>query len=175
MQRGDKQAVIDGIRGRFDRSVSAVLVDYKGLDVESVTNLRDQLRAIGVEYKVVKNTLTKLAIKDLGWAPRLDRALTGMTAIAWSYEEPGAAAKILREFTKKNKNVAVKAGVVDGSVIDGEGVVDRLATMPGKDELRGTLLATFQAPMQQFLQQLNAPAQNFVYLLKAKHDEQAES
>lgn len=168
--RTDKQETIDFIKDRFGRMVSAVLVNYQGLDVESVTALRDELRAAQVEYKVVKNTLTKLAVKDNDWASELDSALVGMTAIAWSFEEPGAAAKVFKEFQKNNESLQIKAGVIDGKVIDGQTVVNQLATMPGKNELRAKLLATFQAPAQQFLQQLNAPAQNLVYLLKAKGD-----
>ena len=171
MLRSEKQDSIAFIKDRFDKMVSAVLVDYQGLDVASVTLLRDQLREAGIEYKVVKNTLTKLAIKDQEWASDLDEALIGMTAIAWSYEEPGSAAKVFKAFQKKNDSLKVKAGVIDGKVIDSDTVVNQLATMPGKDELRAKLLATFQAPAQQFVQQLNAPAQNFVYLLTAKNDE----
>ena len=164
----EKQVVIDSIKDRFDRMVSAVFVDYKGLDVASVTQLRDELRKADVEYKVVKNTLTKLAIKDQLWAGELDETLTGMTAIAWSYEEPGAAAKVFKTFARKNQHLKVKAGLIDGRVLDSETVVNQLAVMPGRDELRAKLLATMQAPAQQFVQQLAAPAQNFVFLLKAK-------
>lgn len=170
MQRTEKQAAIDFIKDRFDRMVSAVFVDYQGLDVASVTDLRDELRKAAVEYKVVKNTLARLAVKDSEFAGDLEGALIGMTAIAWSYEEPGAAAKVLKAFQKTNENLKIKAGLIDGRVIDGDTVVNQLATMPGKDELRAKLLATFQAPAQQFVQQLQAPAQNLVYLLKAKQE-----
>jgi large subunit ribosomal protein L10 len=171
MLRAEKKVSVDLIKDRFDRMVSAVLVDFKGLDVEAVSKLRDQLRDVGVEYRVVKNTLTKLAIKDQDWAGDLAPALLGMTGIAWSFEEPGAAAKVFSAFSKKNKHLKVKAGVIDGKVIDAQTVVSQLATMPGKDELRAKLLATFQAPAQQFVQQLSAAPQNFLYLLKAKQDE----
>ncbi len=171
MLRTEKQVNVDLIKDRFSRMVSAVLVDFKGLDVASVIELRDQLRDVGVEYRVVKNTLTKLAIKDHDWASDLDEALIGMTAIAWCYEEPGAAAKVFKSFAKKNQHLTVKAGVVDGQVIDAEAVVTRLAAMLSRDELRAKLLATFQAPAQQLLQQLSAAPQNFLYLLKAKQDE----
>ncbi len=102
----------------------------------------------------------------------LARTLTGMTGVAWSYEEPGAAAKVVKAFRKEkdNEKLGVKAGLVDGSIIPGEKVETDLASMPGKNELRATLLATMQAPLQKLLQQLNAPAQNFVYVLKAKEE-----
>jgi large subunit ribosomal protein L10 len=170
MLRAEKQVAIDLIKDRFGRMVSAVFVDFKGLDVASVTDLRDRLREAGVEYKVVKNTLTRLAVKDSSYADDLAETLIGPTAIAWSFEEPGAAAKILKAFKKDNDKLTVKAALVDGKVIDADAVVNQLATMPGKDELRAKLLATFQAPAQQFVQQLAAPAQNFVYLLSAKKE-----
>jgi large subunit ribosomal protein L10 len=120
----------------------------------------------------VKNTLVRHAIKHHKWADKLDGTLTGMTGIAWSYEDPSAAAKVVKAFRKEKEHEAlkIKAGIIEGQVLNAEGVENQLATMPGKNELRATLLATMQAPLQQFLQQLNAPAQNFVYLLKAKED-----
>jgi large subunit ribosomal protein L10 len=170
MLRSEKQQAIEAIKDRFGRMVSAVFVDYKGLDVAAITDLRDQLREAGVEYKVVKNSLTRLALKEEPFSGDLDAALMGMTGIAWSYEEPGSAAKIFKAFAKNNESLKVKAGVIDGKVIDASTVVNQLATMPGKDELRAKLLATFQAPAQQFVRQLQAPAQNFLYLLKSKED-----
>jgi large subunit ribosomal protein L10 len=112
-----------------------------------------------------------LAVKEQAYAEELAETLIGPTAIAWSFEEPGAAAKVLKAFKKENDKLTVKAALVDGKVIDSDAVVNQLATMPGKDELRAKLLATFQAPAQQFVQQLAAPAQNFVYLLSAKKDQ----
>ena len=173
MLRAEKQAAIQDIKGRFERMVSAVFVDFQGLDVASVTKLRDELRKADVDYKVVKNTLARRAIEGNDWAQALGDTLIGMTAIAWSYEEPGAAAKVLKAFKKQNDKLKIKAGLIDGRVIDSDTVVNTLATMPGRDELRSMLLATMQAPLQQFLQQLQAPAQNFAYLLKAKQDESA--
>lgn len=174
MIRSQKQETIDFVKARFDKMVSAIFVDYQGLDVASVTELRNQLRAADVEYKVVKNTLTRLAVKDQEWAEELGPTLTGMTAIAWSYEDPSAAAKVFKNFKKDNENLKIKAGLIDGKVIDEKAVVDQLATMPGKDELRAKLLATLQAPSQQFVRQLQAPLQNFVYLLAAKKAEGGE-
>jgi large subunit ribosomal protein L10 len=97
-----------------------------------------------------------------------------MTAFAWSYEDPSAAAKVVKNFLKEKENegkIAVRGGLVDGQILDAKAVTDQLATMPGKDELRATLLATMQAPLQQFVALLAAPSQNFAYLLDAKHRE----
>lgn len=168
MLRSEKNQTLEAVRDRFNRMSSAVFVDFTGLDVPTVTKLRDKLRAASVDYKVVKNKITKLAIQDKPYAGDVSASLRGMTGIAWSYEDPSAAAKIFKEFVKDNEKLKIKAGLVEGRVIDAKGVVDQLATMPGKDEVRAQLLATFMAPSQQFVQQLNAAAQNFAYLLKSK-------
>lgn len=173
--RQGKNALIGEVKSRFDKATSAVLVDYKGMNVETLTKLRATFRKAGVEYKVVKNTLVKQALKDSAYSGKLDDVLVGMTGIAWSYEDPSAAAKVVKAFKKDEgeagAKLTVKAGMIDGSILDANAVENQLATMPGKDELRAQLLATFQAPLQQFVMLLNAPAQNFVYLLAAKERE----
>jgi large subunit ribosomal protein L10 len=170
MERAQKEAVIKTVKDKFDRMSSAVFLDFKGMNVEAVTKLRDQFRKSGVEYRVVKNTLVHHAIKHHAWAKALDKSLAGMTGIAWSYEDPSAAAKVVKAFRKDNPKLQVKAGLIEGQVLSADAVETQLATMPGKNELRATLLATLQAPAQQLLQILQAPSQNFVYLLKAKED-----
>jgi large subunit ribosomal protein L10 len=173
MERHEKESIVGTIKAKFDRMTSAVFVDFKGLNVEAVSKLRDEFRKSGVEYRVVKNTLVRHAIGHHAWAKGLTASLTGMTGVAWSYEDPSAAAKVVKAFRKDHDKLKVKAGLIEGQVLSGEAVETQLATMPGKNELRASLLATMQAPLQQFLQQLNAPLQNFVYLLKAKEDRAA--
>lgn len=172
MDRQTKEVAIGEIKGRFDRMTAAVFLDFKGMTVASVTKLRADFRKAGVDYKVVKNTLVRQALKDAPYQAKLDSALVGMTGIAWSYEDPSAAAKVVKAFRKESgpagEKLQVKAGLLDGQVLDGKAVEEQLATMPGKDELRATLLATMQAPLQQFVALLQAPTQNFVYLLAAK-------
>jgi len=177
MERAHKETVIKAITAKFDRMTSAVFLDFKGLDVATVSKLRDEFRKSGVEYKVVKNTLIKHAIKSHAWAKNLDKSLTGMTGVAFSYEDPSAAAKVVKAFRKDpaHDKLKVKAGLIDGQVLAGEAVETQLASMPGKNELRASLLATFQAPLTQLLQLLQAPAQNFAYLLKAKEDKANEA
>ncbi|WP_437549104.1 50S ribosomal protein L10 [Sorangium sp. So ce327] len=171
MERSQKEVLIGSVRQKFERMSSAVFLDFKGMNVEAVTKLRDEFRKSGVEYRVVKNTLVRHAIKEHPWAKTLAKSLTGMTGVAWSYEDPSAAAKVVKAFRKDNQKLQVKAGLIEGQILSGDAVETQLATMPGKDELRATLLATLQAPLQQFVQQLNAPLQNFAYLLKAKEEE----
>jgi len=171
MERSAKDLQIGEIKSRFDKMTAAVLLDFKGMTVESATKLRAEFRKAGVEYKVVKNTLVKHAIKSTGYSGKLDKALVGMTGIAWSYEDPSAAAKVVKAYRKEDEKLKIKAGLIEGSILDAKAVEEQLATMPGKDELRATLLATLQAPLQQFVALLQAPAQNFVYVLSAKERE----
>jgi large subunit ribosomal protein L10 len=172
--RTGKTALIGVVKGKFDKATSAVLLDYKGMNVETLTKLRASFRKAGVEYKVVKNTLLKQALKESAYDGKLNDVLIGMTGIAWSYEDPSAAAKVVKAFKKDEgeagEKLQVKAGMIDGQILDGKSVESQLANMPGKDELRATLLATLQAPLTQFVMLLNAPAQNFVYLLSAKEE-----
>jgi large subunit ribosomal protein L10 len=170
MDRSTKGVHIGEIKARFDRMTAAVFLDFKGMTVEHVTKLRAEFRKAGVEYKVVKNTLVKHALKDASYKRQLDDVLVGMTGIAWSYEDPSAAAKVVKAFRKDpaGEKLQIKAGLIEGALLDAKGVEDRLATMPGKNELRATLLATMQAPLQNFVALLAAPTQNFVYVLSAK-------
>jgi large subunit ribosomal protein L10 len=170
MERIAKDAQVGEIRARFEKMTAAVFLDFKGMTVQELTKLRAEFRRAGVEYKVVKNTLVKHALKDASFKKKLDDVLVGMTGIAWSYEDPSAAAKVVKAFRRDvlGEKLQIKAGLIEGSVLDAKGVEDRLATMPGKNELRATLLATLQAPLQSFVALLAAPAQNFVYLLSAK-------
>ena len=170
MIRADKDTQVGEIKARFDKMTSAVLLDFKGMTVEELTKLRAEFRKAGVDYKVVKNTLVKVALRDGPLKGKLDVALVGMTGIAWSYEDPSSGAKVVKAFRKDaaGEKLQIKAGLIDGSVLDAKGGEDQLATMPGKNELRAKLLATLQAPLQSFVALLAAPAQNFVYLLSAK-------
>ena len=168
MDRTGKSAVIGDIKGRFDKMTSAVFLDFKGMTVEEVSKLRVEFRKNGVEYRVVKNTLVKQALAGKPWSKLLTDTLKGMTGVAWSYEDPSAAAKVVRAFRKDNEKLQIKAGLVEGQFLDGKAVEAQLATMPGKNELRAMLLATLQAPLQSFVALLQAPAQNLVYVLSAK-------
>ena len=138
--RGQEPPLIGEVKGRFDKTTSAVLLDYKGMTVEHVTKLRAEFRKAGVEYKVVKNTLVKQALKDTAYGGKLDDVLVGMTGIAWSYEDPSAAAKVVKAFKKDAGTQARSSRSRAGSSRVGSRrarrVENQLATMPGKDELR---------------------------------------
>jgi large subunit ribosomal protein L10 len=168
MLKSEKVVQIDDIKARFAKMTSAVFIDFQGMTVEEVTKLRDDLRAKGVDYRVVKNKLVRHALKGAPWLGSLEPALKGMTGVAWSYEEPSAAAKVLKDFVKDNEKLKIKAGLLEGQVLDGKAVQDQLATMPGKNEARAMLLATFNAPAQRMVMLLNTPGGNLVRALQAK-------
>ncbi len=146
---------------------SAVLTDFRGLDVEKLNELRREFDKADVEYKVVKNTLVKRAISDQGYSEGLSDYLAGPTAIAWSYEDPVAPAKVVADFAKSNDKLKIKCAVLDGEVLK-EAQVITLSKMPGKDEIKSTLLATFMAPAQTMVRLLAAAPTNFMYLLNAR-------
>jgi large subunit ribosomal protein L10 len=168
MERGEKVTAIGEIRTRFDRMTSAVFLDFQGMTVEEVNKLRNEFRKSGVEYRVVKNTLVEQALKDKSWSKSLGSALVGPTGIAWCYDDPSTAAKVVKAFRVGNQKLKVKAGLIEGQLLDDKAVEAQLAMMPGKKELQAMLLATLQAPLQNFVALLQAPAQNLAYLLSAK-------
>jgi len=167
-----KQEQIDLIKDRFSRATAAVLVDFRGLNVAKTTELRNAFRKVGVEYKVLKNTLIEKAVEGTPLAEEKFLAnLVGQTGVAWSFEDPSAAAKVLRDFRKDEavaSKIAIKCGVLENTVMEGARVETELASMPGKDEIRAMLLATLLAPAQALVRQLAAPAQNLAYILDAR-------
>lgn len=173
MSREEKVAQAEEIRGLVDRSTSMVFVDFGGVTVEAITDLRTRFRKVGVEYKVVKNNVVK---KALGGTPldsndSLVSHLKGMTGIAFSYEDPSAAAKIITAFRKEGdtqEKLTVKCGVLENEVLDAKAVESTLATLPGKDEIRAMLLAQLMAPAQSLVRILNAPGQSLALALDAK-------
>jgi large subunit ribosomal protein L10 len=167
MNRAQKKEQIADIRDRFSRMVSAVVTDFRGLNVENMTALRDEFRKAGVDYKVIKNTLFGLAVEDESFKAALDPHLVGPTAVAWSYDDPAAPAKVAVGFAKTNEKLKIKCAVLDGEVLDGAEVVE-LSKMPSKEDLMSSFLATLMAPAQEFVRLLAAAPTNFVYLLDAR-------
>jgi len=167
MNREQKKEQIADIRDRFSRMASAVVTDFRGLDVETMTALRDEFRKVGAEYKVIKNTLFGLAVADAPFKKALDPHLAGPTAVAWSYDDPAAPAKVAVGFAKDHDKLKIKCAVVDGQVLAGERVVE-LSKMPGKKELMSSFLATLMAPAQGFVRLIAAAPTNFVYVLDAR-------
>jgi large subunit ribosomal protein L10 len=178
--RDQKAVVIDEVKEKFDKATATVLVSFAGLDVPRITELRSRFRDAGIEYKVVKNRLVLQALKgkSLEAQAGFRKSLTGMTGVAWSFEDPSAAAKIIQKFRKEhdeNAKLTVKGGIMEGQFLSPQRVETELANLPGKDELRASLLAQLMAPMQALVRQLNAPGQNLSYVLDARRRQQEES
>ena len=140
-----KKAVVEALSGKIKEATSIVFVDYKGINVAQDTNLRNQFREAGVEYTVVKNTLTRFAAKENGYD--FDEVLNGTTAMASTTGDPIAPARIVCEFAKKNKLPrSIKGGIVEGSVLSAE-QLNSFGELPSKNALVASVLGTFLAPI----------------------------
>jgi len=173
MPRPEKVAMVQEIRDRLSRAQGAVITDYRGLNVGEITELRKQLREAGVEFKVLKNTLTILAAREAG-VEDIVPYLTGPTAIAFGYDDPVVAAKIISEFAKKNKDLEIKGGLVEGKVLGPEGV-KALADLPSREVLLSMVLRAMQGPIAGMLNVLQGNIRNFVYALEAVRKKKEEA
>ena len=151
-----KKGLVTTIAEKLEKSVSCIVVDYKGLKVEEVTELRSKFREAGIDYKVYKNTLVRRAAAEVGNMAQFDDVnLVGTNAIAFGYEDPVAPAKIVNDFAKTHPKIELKMGFVEGEFYDAENI-KKLAEIPSRDELIAKLLGS-----------LKAPVSNFVYLVDA--------
>ena len=140
-----KKQIVADLTEKLQSAVSGVIVNYSGITVENDTKMRAELRKAGVEYAVIKNTMTKRACENVGYG-ELATALEGMTAIAISKDDAVAPAKILKEYADKIDSFELKAGFVEGKVLDQAGVLE-LANIPSKEILIGKLLGSIQSPL----------------------------
>lgn len=162
-----KEQVVADIKDRFNRASSVVLVDYRGINVDQVTQLRKQFRDAGVEYVVLKNTLVKRALNELS-ITGIDQLLEGPSAFAFGYEDPVAPAKIIHEFITKTKSehLKVKGGLVEGAIIDVAGV-KALADLPPREVLIARIMGSINAPITNFVGVLAATLRSLVYAIDA--------
>jgi large subunit ribosomal protein L10 len=155
--REEKQQVVQDVTAKLKESSCTIVADYRGLNVAQVTELRRRLREAGIEFQVLKNTLARRAAAAAELT-ELDSVLTGPTAIAFSKEDIVAPAKILTEFAKKNDKLSVKAGVVEGRVVDVD-QIKALADLPSREGLLSMLLSVLQAPVRNFALAVKAVAE----------------
>jgi large subunit ribosomal protein L10 len=159
-----KKQLVEEIADKFRASQSTVLVDYRGLDVAEVTELRKELRDAGIDYKVYKNTMTQRAV-DAAELGELKDVLTGPTAVAFSNDDVVAPARIINDFAKKHDALEIKGGVIEGDIATLE-QIQELADLPNYEGMVSMLLSVLQAPVR-----------NFAYAAKAiaeQKEEQAE-
>ena len=168
IERAEKNQSVLALKTELARATSLVITNFRGLTVKVDTGLRREFRAAGCRYRVVKNTLLGMAVKGTPMEV-IDSLLAGPSAIAYSFEDPAAPAKVAAKIAKAEEKFIIKGGYVEGRVLDAKGV-EVLSALPGRDELRATFLATVLAVPQNFVRLLNATPQNFLYLLSARKD-----
>ena len=161
----EKQSRVAEMKDRLSRSQGLVLADYRGISVALDTKLRRKMREAGIEYRVTKNAYTRIAAEELGIVG-LEEHLKGPVAVAISYDDAIAPAKILSEFVKEHKVLTLKAGLLDGKVIDANSVKD-LAALPSREVLLAKLMGSMNAPITGFVNVLHGNLTGFVRALDA--------
>ena len=172
LNRQDKAAVIEEMRGIVAEASAIVIAEYRGLTVEAVTKLRANARQQGVQLRVVKNTLVRRAVEGTAFADLAEK-FSGPLVYAFS-ADPVAAAKVLAQFAKENDKLAIKGGAMPNNVLDVEGV-KQLATMPSREELLAKLMATMNEPIAKFVRTINEVPARFVRTVAAYRDAQEKA
>lgn len=184
MNRQEKQDRIDELRDKFMRAKAAVVTDYRGLKVEEITELRRKLRAAGIEYRVVKNTLTRLAVQDTPARP-LAEHMIGPCGVALGYDDEVTPAKVVLDFAKASGKLQVKMGVLRGRLVDPDNL-KKVIALPPRAELQAQLLGllgvlpsrllgVMSAVPRDFVSVLAATPRNFLGLLKAIEGKAAQA
>lgn len=172
LNREAKQAVVEDVAGQIAKSGAVVIAEYRGLEVEAITNLRKQAREGGVYLRVLKNTLVRRAVAGTTFE-KLSDQLVGPLIYGMS-EDPVACAKVLNEFAKSNDKLVIKGGAMPNVQMDANGV-KALADLPSREELLSMLLGTMQAPVAKFVRTLNEVPTAFVRAVAAVRDQKEQA
>lgn len=173
MPSASNVAEVEAIKGRLQEVSAALLTEYRGLKVKELGELRASLRGSGTEYKILKNTLTAIAAREVGFG-ELEGFLRGPTAVAFVQGDPVQAAKDLADFARSHPSLVLKGGVMDGRVLDADGV-RRLATLESRDVLLARMAGMLQGSLQQTVSLLAAPLRQVATMTAALRDQrQAE-
>jgi len=168
--KAKKEQIIQELKEKFESSAVSILTDYRGLNVAEATRLRRKLREAGCEFKVAKNTLTSLVARRLNME-EISPYLEGQVAIAFG-KDPVAPAKILSDFIRETRKMEIKAGILEGRVIDARGVKE-LADLPSREVLLSKVLGGMQAPLYGFASVLQGTIRSFVYAVEALRKQRA--
>ncbi|MFC1877601.1 50S ribosomal protein L10 [Thermodesulfobacteriota bacterium] len=169
MKKEDKKLIAENLKERFSKSKVVIVTDYKGLDVMAINSLRRKLREADIDYQVAKNTLLIRASEDTDVAV-IKEHFVGPSAIAISYEDPVAPAKVLTDFAKENQKLEIKAGVMGNKMLD-VAAIKSLASLPSRDVLLGQVLSTMNGVPSAFVRVLNGVTSNFLNVLTAIKDQ----
>jgi large subunit ribosomal protein L10 len=169
LELAEKKKIVDEMRDKFSKSAIAIVTDYKGLDVASINSLRKKLREAEVEYKVVKNTLLRRASESTD-AALLQDYFKGPSAVAFSYDDPVGPAKVLSDFASKNNNLEIKAGVLNGKVLDFS-EIKALAKLPSREVLLSQVLSAMNGVPTSLVSALNNVMGNLLNVLNALKDQ----
>ncbi|MGD9367302.1 MAG: 50S ribosomal protein L10 [Desulfobacteraceae bacterium] len=164
-----KKQFVEGLKERLERSMVVILTDYKGLNVEAMTELRAKLREAQVEYQVIKNTMLRLASEGTA-VEAIKESFVGPSAIALSYDDPVAPAKVLTEFAKANDKLEIKIGVMDGRVLD-LSAIKALSDLPSREQLLATVLSAMNAVPTSLVTALSDVPRRMVNVLQAIKDQ----
>jgi len=169
MRLDKKKAVVEELHEKFSRSKVVIITDYKGLDVAAVSSLRRKLRDVDVEYKVVKNTLLVRASEDTD-AALIKDSFKGPSAVALSYDDPVAPAKVLSDFAKENEKLEIKIGVMEGRILD-ISAIKALSSLPSREVLLAQVLSAMNGVPTSLVSVLSALPRQFLNVLQAIKDQ----
>ncbi len=169
MIKSEKQEMIERIKERFQASSSAICIEFRGVNVDTVTQFRRELQEVSGEYQVVKNTLAKRAINDTSFQ-ELSQYLVGPTGVVFCPQEAAESAKVVTKYVNETKGAfQIKGGVVEGTLFDADGI-KQVAKLPSRQELLSQLVTSLQSPMSGLVSTLGGVTREFVYTLQAIAD-----